>query len=322
MILPLFTFHLSQKVMNYIALYNSGELLKRVKAAYRRLAACDLCPHECRVNRIKGETGICRSGFRPKIASANLHRGEEPPISGTKGSGTIFLSGCTLQCAFCQNFPISQMGNGEELTTAALAKKMLQLQKRGAHNINFVTPTHFTPQVLAALWLAVPQGFTLPLVWNTSGYERVDTVELLDGIVAVYLPDMKYADDGTALQLSGAPYYSTVNRAVVAEMFRQAGHLKTDENGIAVRGLIIRHLVLPEGKAGSSETIRWIAENIGMDTHIALMSQYFPANRAQYIPEIDRAVNHDEYDESIRALEESGLENGWVQELDEERGAL
>jgi putative pyruvate formate lyase activating enzyme len=274
------------------------------------------------VNRIKGEIGSCRSGFRPKIASANLHRGEEPPISGTKGSGTIFFSGCTLQCVFCQNFPISQLGNGEELTTAALAQKMLQLQRRGAHNINFVTPTHFMPQILAALWLAIPQGFSLPLVWNTSGYERVDALELLEGVVAIYLPDMKYADDSVARQLSNAGDYSEANREAVREMFRQAGQLESDDNGIAVKGLIIRHLVLPEGKSGSSVTIKWIADNLGTETHIALMSQYFPAGRSAAMTGIDRPVNQDEYDAAVEALAAAGLDNGWVQDLDEERGAV
>lgn len=296
--------------------------MQRVNEAYRRLGACDLCPHECRVNRIKGETGVCRSGFRPKIASANLHRGEEPPISGTKGSGTIFFSGCTLQCVFCQNFPISHLGNGEELATAALAQKMLQLQRRGAHNINFVTPTHFMPQILAALWLAIPQGFRLPLVWNTSGFERFDTLELLDGVVAIYLPDMKYVADTVARQLSGAKGYREANRVAVREMLRQVGQLELDANGIAVKGLIIRHLVLPEGKAGSSETIHWIADNIGIDTHIALMSQYFPAGKGATMAGIDRPVNQKEYDEAVAALEACRMDNGWVQELDEERESV
>ena len=308
--------------MKYLDLYNSGELLRRVKSAYARLSACDLCPHECGVNRIKGETGICRSGLKAKVASANLHRGEEPPISGSRGSGTIFLSDCTLRCHFCQNFPISQLGNGEELTTAALAKKMLQLQKRGAHNINFVTPTHFLPQILAALWMAIPQGFRLPLVWNTSGYERVDSLKLLDGVVDIYLPDMKYADDKVAFDLSGAENYSIHNRSAVIEMLRQVGQLKTDHQGIAVSGLIIRHLVLPEGRAGSAEILPWIAGNLGTETHVALMSQYFPAGRAATMAGIDRPVNHDEYDAAVEALEGAGLENGWVQELDEERGRV
>lgn len=308
--------------MNYIDLYNSGELLQRVKSAYARLAACDLCPHDCRINRLKGETGICRSGLKPKIASANLHRGEEPPISGSKGSGTIFFSGCSLKCRFCQNFPISQLGNGEEISTAGLAARMLKLQKKQAHNINFVTPTHFLPQILAALWLSVPLGFNLPLIWNSSGYEKVDALKLLEGVVNIYLPDMKYADDDIAAEISSAPGYREINRSAVLEMFRQAGHLQIDENAVATKGLIIRHLVLPGGKAGSSETLQWIAENPGVETHVALMSQYFPAGRAANIPGIDCPLSHDEYDAAVESLEKAGLENGWVQELDEERGAV
>jgi len=308
--------------MNYIDLYNSGELYQRLKSAYARLASCDLCPHDCRINRLKGETGICSSGFKPRIASANLHRGEEPPISGTRGSGTIFFSGCSLNCRFCQNFPISQLGNGENISCRELAARMLKLQKLRAHNINFVTPTHFLPQILAALWLAVPQGFSLPIVWNSSGYEKVDALQLLEDIVSIYLPDMKYSDEGDSVEISSAPDYKDINRQAVLEMFRQTGHLQVDDNGIALKGLIIRHLVLPGGKAGSSSTLRWIAENIGRETHIALMSQYFPAGEAVHTAGINRPLNQEEYDEATAALEANGLENGWVQELDEERSAV
>jgi len=308
--------------VKYVALYHSGELLNRVRESYRRLAACDLCPHDCGANRIKGERGICRERLKPKIASANVHRGEEPPISGTKGSGTIFFSGCSLKCVFCQNFPISQFGNGEEITTVELAYRMLKLQKQRVHNINFVTPTHFIPQILAALWLAIPQGFNLPLLWNSSGYEKVDALKLLDGIVSIYLPDMKYSDDVSAVEISSAPDYSRINRAAVTEMLRQVGHLQVDDNGIATVGMIIRHLVLPEERAGSLETIPWIAENLGQETHIALMSQYFPAHKASEISGMNRPVHHEEYDATVDALEEAGLDNGWVQDLDEERGAV
>jgi len=305
--------------MNYVDLFNSGELLQRVKTAYQRLRSCDLCPHECGVDRIAGRQGVCRSGILPKIAAASLHRGEEPPISGTKGSGTIFFSGCTLRCLFCQNFPISQLGNGEEVTTLELAGRMLKLQRQGVHNINFVTPTHFLPQILAALWLAIPQGFALPLVWNSSGYEKVDALALLDGIIAVYLPDMKYSADNEAAALSGAPGYREINRGAVKEMLRQVGHLQVDALGIATVGLIVRHLVLPEGRAGSAETLQWIAANLGLDTHAALMSQYFPAGQAAESVGIDRPINQEEYEAAVDALEIAGLENGWVQELDEER---
>ena len=300
--------------MRYDDLYHSGALWERVKAAYARLRSCDLCPHDCRVNRLAGETGVCRAGVRPRIASATVHRGEEPPISGTRGSGTIFLSWCSLHCRFCQNFPISQQGNGSDLTTGQLAEKMLGLQRKGVHNINFVTPSHFLPQLLAALWLAIPRGFRLPLVWNSSGYEKVDALQLLDGVVDVYLPDMKYAAEEPAVTLSSAPGYREVNRAALLEMLRQVGHLELNGEGVAARGLIIRHLVLPEGAAGSGETLRWIAENLGRESHIALMNQFFPAHRAAETPGIHRKITGDEYDRAVAALDDAGLENGWIQE--------
>ena len=300
--------------MHYLDLYQSGELRERVRAAYDRLRRCDLCPHDCGVDRIAGETGFCKAGLKPKVASANIHRGEEPPISGTRGSGTIFLSWCTLRCRFCQNFPISQMGNGEEISTRELAERMLKLQRQGVHNINFVTPGHYLPQILAALLLAIPKGFRLPLVWNSSGYEKAEVLRLLDGIVDIYLPDMKYAEDEPAVRLSSAPGYRDFNRAAVQEMLRQVGQLTLDDQGIAVRGLIIRHLVLPEGATGSRDTLRWIADTLGTETHIALMNQYFPAYLAAETPGIGRKITDDEYREAVDALEEFGLENGWVQE--------
>lgn len=300
--------------MDYQALYQSGELLRRIREAYRRLAACDLCPHDCGVNRIKGEHGICGAGFSLKIASANIHKGEEPPISGSKGSGTIFFSGCSLKCRFCQNFPISQFGNGNEITTKDLAVKMLRLQRQGAHNINFVTPTHFLPQILAAIWLAVPGGFKLPIVWNSSGYEKVDALRLLENVVYVYLPDMKYSDDTTASLLSSAPGYTAINRAAVTEMFRQVGHLELDPDGLARKGLIIRHLVLPEGLAGTDDTLRWITQNPGKKSHISLMNQFFPAHLATASPKINRRITGGEYDEALELLEKHGLDNGWVQD--------
>ena len=300
--------------MRYLDLFKSGELLDRVRQGYARLKSCDICPHACGVNRLAGEAGICRALARPRIASANIHWGEEPPISGTKGSGTIFLTGCSLHCRFCQNFPISQLGNGNSLSSLELAEKYIRLQSLGAHNINFVTPTHFLPQILAALFLAVPRGFKLPIVWNSSGYERIDALRLLDGIVDVYLPDMKYASDDLAVRFSAAPGYREINRSAVKEMLRQVGHLELDDDGVAVRGLIIRHLVLPEGAAGSRETMAWIGENLGRETNISLMKQYFPAHEAKSMPGIDRKLSEEEYEEAVAALEDAGLENGWVQE--------
>jgi putative pyruvate formate lyase activating enzyme len=300
--------------MNYVELYQSGELLQRVRQAYRRLKACDLCPHECGVDRIRGLRGICGAGLLPRIASANVHTGEEPPLSGSRGSGTVFLGGCTLKCLFCQNFPISQLGNGVEMTTRSLAERMLRLQRQGVHNINFVTPSHYLPQILAALWLAIPMGFRLPLVWNTSGFEKQDALQLLDGLVDIYLPDMKYADDETAVRISSAPNYRQVNRTALLEMLRQVGHLQLDQEGLAVKGLIIRHLVLPNGLAGTRESLGWIASHLGAETHISLMKQYFPAHRAPATPGLDRKIRDDEYDEAVGFLEEFDLENGWVQE--------
>ena len=293
---------------------DSGELLRRVKAAYARLRQCDLCPHDCGVDRIAGATGVCRAGLRPRIASANVHRGEEPPISGTRGSGTIFFTGCSLQCRFCQNFPISQFDNGEELTPLALAGRMLRLQGQKVHNINFVTPTHWLPQILAALWLAAGRGFRLPLVWNSSGYEKVDALELLEGVVDIYLPDMKYHDDATATAYSAAPGYREVNRSAVREMFRQVGHLEVDSDGRATKGLIIRHLVLPGGADGAAEILPWIAGNLGRETHVSLMKQYFPAHTAAGVPALSRKITDAEYGAAVAALEDAGLENGWVQE--------
>lgn len=300
--------------MNYLALYQSGELLQRVRKAYRRLAVCDLCPHDCGVNRIKGELGICGVGLKPKIASANVHTGEEPPISGTRGSGTIFFSGCSLKCRFCQNFLFSQLGKGDEVSTVQLASRMLRLQRQRVHNINLVTPTHFLPQILAALWLAIPKGFRLPIIWNSSGYEKIDVLRLLVGIVSVYLPDMKYADDDTAVRLSSAPGYKKFNRGAVLEMFRQVGHLQFGEDGLAIKGLIVRHLVLPEEHADTWKTLRWISENLGSETHISLMRQYFPVHKAMTIQGLNRRISSDEYDDAAAWLEKYGLENGWLQE--------
>lgn len=305
--------------MPYRELARTGELRERVRGAYRRLAACDLCPHRCGVDRRRGEKGRCRGGLLPRIASATLHRGEEPPISGSRGSGTIFFSGCTLSCIFCQNYPISQLDNGEELPVEGLAEKMLELKRRRAHNVNLVTPTHWLPQILAALLLAVPRGFDLPIVWNSSGHELPESLRLLDGVVSVYLPDMKYGDDESARDLSGVERYVEVNRAAVTEMLRQVGHLVTDDQGVALRGLVVRHLVLPEDRSATASVLSWIRENLGRETHVSLMSQYFPAGEAAHIPGMDRGITCAEYDRGLEVLERLGLENGWIQELERER---
>jgi putative pyruvate formate lyase activating enzyme len=301
---------------SYIALYESGGLAIRVKKLYKMLECCELCPRECGVNRLKGEKGFCRSGVLPIVSSYNEHMGEEPPISGYNGSGTIFMTNCTLKCIYCQNYPISQLGNGRKVTVSVVAKMMLDLEKRGCHNINFVTPTHFVAQIVHAVLIAVKQGFGLPIVYNTSGYESLKTLKLLDGIVDIYMPDMKYDDDETALKYSHAPGYKEANRKAVKEMLRQVGQLETDKNGIAKRGILIRHLVLPGGLSGSKEILKYIKKNLGAGTYISLMSQYFPAYKAVDDPILNKRVNYKEYNGIVDYLHELGLNYGWTQGLD------
>jgi len=284
------------------------------------LRECRLCPRECGVDRLDGERGFCRAGAEPIVASWNVHPWEEPPISGTRGSGTIFFSGCTGRCLFCQNYPISQLGVGNAVSVQQLAEMMLELQDRGCYNINLVTPTHFVPQILAALERAIEGGLRLPLVYNTSGYEKVETLRLLDGVVDIYLPDTKYADDETARCLSGFVRYVEANHAALREMFRQVGdELVLDGKGIAQRGLIVRHLVLPNELAGTREVLRWIAENLSPRVHVSLMDQYFPAHEAVGHPVLGRKITAEEYEEALLAFEEAGLTNGWMQEHEEFR---
>ena len=308
--------------VRYPDLYADGRLWERVRTAYAYLASCTICPHRCGVNRLRGEEGRCKSALLPKVASVNVHRGEEPAISGTQGSGTVFMSGCTMQCLYCQNFPISQQQVGECLTTRQLAQRFVALQAKGVHNINFVTPTHWTPQILAALWLAVPMGLQIPLVWNTSGFESPHILALLDGIVDIYLPDMKYANPQVAQRIAGVADYPAVNREAIRCMHDQVGYLAADDEGIAQRGMIVRHLVLPEGLAGTSDTLAWIADNLGSETTVSLMSQYFPADRALCDQQLGRCISEQEYEAACDLLEDNGLEEGWVQELSKERGAV
>ena len=291
------------------------ELHIRIDAAYGLLESCRVCPRECGVNRLKNDKlGFCRSGLNPVISSVSPHHGEEPPLSGTKGSGTIFFTNCNLRCIYCQNYPISQMGNGEERTPGELACQMLWLQEQGCHNLNLVTPTHFMPQILKALGIARERGFDLPIVYNTSGYDSLESLKLLDGIVDIYLPDMRYSDDKTSLQYSIAPHYSEINRIAIKEMYRQVGNLVIDENGIAKRGLIIRHLILPCGLSGTERIMKFLAEEISKDVYISLMSQYFPAYKAHEFKELSRRITAEEHEEAYQIMQKYGLENGWVQE--------
>jgi putative pyruvate formate lyase activating enzyme len=286
----------------------------RLKPAYRLLSPCRVCPRACGIDRLAGETGFCGMGFHPVVASDNLHFGEEPPISGTRGSGTIFFGGCSLGCSFCQNYPISHLRHGNQVTIPELAGMMLKLQKRGAHNINFVTPTHFSPQILGALAIACSKGLTIPLVWNSSGYETVEMLELLNGIVDVYMPDMKFADSEPAERIAGAGNYPEINREAILEMHRQVGPLELDEEGIANKGLLIRHLVLPENLSGTDDVLRFIAEKVSRRTSISLMSQFFPAHQSHEKPPLDRPVTAGEYERAKESLERYGLTEGWVQE--------
>ena len=300
-----------------ISTISETELQKRVEAAYGLLEACRVCPRECGVNRLKNDKlGFCRSGLNPVISSVSPHHGEEPPLSGTKGSGTIFLTNCNLRCAYCQNYPISQLGNGTERTPGELACQMVWLQEQGCHNLNLVTPTHFMPQILKALGVARERGFNLPIVYNTSGYESLEALRLLDGIVDIYLPDMRYSDDSVARTYSAAPHYPEINRAAVKEMFRQVGNLVLDEDGIATRGLIVRHLVLPNGLSGTEGVMKFLAEEISKDVYISLMSQYFPAYKAHEFSKLSRRITSEEYEEAYHIMQKYGLENGWIQDID------
>ncbi len=306
------------KGASYKTLYESGELFERVTKLYSMLKECSLCPRECGVNRQAGELGVCKSGMRPVVASHNAHKGEEPPISGTKGSGTIFLAHCTLKCIFCHNYPISQLGNSTMVTVTAMADMMLNLQKRGCHNINFVTPTHYAPQIAHAVLIAAKNGLDIPLVYNTSGYESLRTLRLLDGIIDIYLPDMKYDDDEAAIKYSGVPRsgYKDANRQAVTEMIRQVGQLSVDDAGIAKRGVLIRHLVLPGKIAGSQRILKFISDNFGKGTYISLMSQYFPAHKAVDDPALCKRVGHREYKRIVKYMEGLGFGCGWTQSAD------
>jgi len=302
----------------YLDLYRSGELQQRAARLTARLAACDLCPRNCGVNRLSEEEGFCHSGALPMVSSLCAHLGEEPVLSGKRGSGTIFFSNCNLRCVFCQNFQISQNPAGQKSSAVSiqtLAKHMLDLQQQGCHNINLVSPTHFIAQILEALSLAVAGGLCLPLVYNTNAYDRLDVLRELDGVVDIYLPDIKYADENMAIKYSGARGYPKTARLAIREMWRQVGALVTDGEGIAERGLIVRHLILPEGVSGTQPSLNWLAE-LSPEVTLSLMSQYYPAYRAGRYAALGRPITPAEHEEALRFLEEAGLENGWVQDLE------
>ncbi len=303
----------------YIALYRSGELKRRAEALEARLAACDICPRECGVNRLANELGFCRSGRLPIVATVCSHHGEEPVISGSRGSGTVFFGNCNMRCVYCQNHQISQDHKAQrsnEIEPQALAGRMLYLQDElGCHNINLVSPSHFVPQIVRAVLEAVPMGLRLPLVYNSSGYDSVESLRELDGIVDIYLPDLRYASDRWGRRFSRVPDYVARARAAIQEMYRQVGDLAVDGEGIARRGLIVRHLILPNGFAGSRESLAWLAGEVSPTVTVSIMSQYFPAHRAQRIPLLSRKISASEYSEVVKLIDELGLENGWIQEM-------
>ena len=288
----------------------------RIREADRIASACGLCPRRCGVNRLKGEKGFCKAPGELVISSIFPHHGEEPPISGKNGSGTVFFSYCTLKCLFCQNYQISHEAEGKTYTPLRLAQKLLDLERLGCHNINLVTPSHFLPWILRALKEAAGLGLSIPIVYNNGGYESPETLGLLKGIMDIYLPDMKYGGAGAARKYSNAGDYVEVNRAAIIEMFRQVGPLRIDKNEIARRGLCIRHLVLPGGQARSGEIVTFLVKTFDpQDVTVSLMAQYRPLYRAREFPELSRVVTFEEYD-SIRRLFEHADFNGYFQELE------
>lgn len=298
-------------IPSYIKLYNSGELQERIKILNAILEDCRLCPRDCRKNRLKGEIGICKAGAELMVSSVFPHFGEEPPLVGYYGSGTIFLTHCNLRCIFCQNYDISHIGEGKEVTTNEFADYMLYLQRLGCHNINFVTPTHFASQIISTLPKAIEMGLELPLVWNCGGYESVDVIKLLDGIVDIYMPDFKYSSSASAKKYSKAPDYPDIVKEVLREMHRQVGDLKMDSRGIAYRGLLIRHLIMPDGIAGTREAMEFISKELSTDSYVNIMDQYRPCYKAFDHPEIARRITTEEYEDAVRFAREAGLHRGF-----------
>ena len=291
----------------YVSLHRTGELKRRAKEALQRLSSCAICAQACNVNRLEGEMGVCRTGRFALVSSYGEHYGEEDVLVGLGGSGTIFFANCNLACVFCQNYDISACGAGRKVTDERLADMMLSLQARGCHNINLVSPSHVVPQILEALVLAVDDGLRLPLVYNTGGYDALPTLKLLEGIVDIYMPDFKFSDNETGERLSKAPGYFTVAKAAIREMHRQVGDLVTDDSGIARRGLILRHLVMPGRLDDTRSIMQFIAEEISPDTYVNVMGQYRPAHLASRYPKLNRPLRRSEYHEAKDIAREAGL---------------
>lgn len=293
----------------YRELYYSGELKERIEKAKSLLQNCSVCPRRCHVNRLSDEVGKCRTSQEAIVSSYGPHFGEEAPLVGRCGSGAIFFANCNLRCLFCQNYSISQLGEGEKTSKEKIAYMMLSLQSQGCHNINLVSPTHVVPQILEALEIATESGLHIPLVYNSGGYDSEETLKLLDGIIDIYMPDMKYGNEETARKLSGIENYPEINKTAVKEMHRQVGELQIDREGIAQRGLLVRHLVLPYGLAGTREVVNFLAQEISPYTYVNIMAQYHPCYQAYQVPSLARRITTQEFQEAIDLAYQAGLQH-------------
>lgn len=291
----------------YLKTYENGEFEKKINLAFQKLENCSICPRNCGANRLKSEKGICSSGYLPKVSSFSPHYGEEQPLVGHRGSGTIFLTHCNLGCSFCQNYDISHGGMGTEMSFEQFAKIILKLQTLGCHNVNFVSPTHFVPQILKAVFLAIEKGLSVPLVYNTGGYDSVETIRLLDGVFDIYMPDYKFTDTETAERFSKAADYPEIVKKALKEMFRQVGDLTMNPEGIAFRGLLVRHLVLPDGLAGTEEAMFFLAKNISPNTYVNIMDQYYPCGNVSSKSAIGRRISRDEFNAAVAAARAAGI---------------
>lgn len=280
---------------------------KRIKALFKKLKSCDLCPRKCGVNRLEDEKGVCKTGSKAVVSSFGPHFGEESPLVGHSGSGTIFFTHCNLGCIFCQNYDISHQGNGNPVDEEYLVEVMLRLQNMGCHNINFVTPTHVIPQIVQVLSLAKQEGLNLPLVYNSGGYDSVETLKILDGIFDIYMPDFKYTDSQVAKRFSNAPDYPEVVKSALKEMHRQVGDLVINSRGIAQRGLLIRHLILPDDQAGTSEAMKFISEELSSNSYVNVMEQYRPEYKACEYPPLDRRITRNEFLNAIKIAKDNGI---------------
>jgi putative pyruvate formate lyase activating enzyme len=303
----------------YLTLYEHGKLAERIAEAQKRLSPCRVCPRRCKVDRLSDEKGICQTGARAAISSYAPHFGEESPLVGSGGSGTIFFTHCNLLCLFCQNYEISHLGQGLETDAGQLASMMVSLQRQGCHNINFVTPSHVVPQILAALPKAIEKGLTVPLVYNSSGYDSPETLKLLEGIIDIYMPDFKFWNRESAKRYAKASDYPEVAQKAILEMHRQVGDLVMDDEGVAVKGLLVRHLVMPGGLEETREVLRFLAQGVSVDTYVNVMDQYRPCGKAYQCEPIDRRLSSDEYQEALKMAKDAGLhrldEKDWLRIL-------